>query len=333
MAFNNKEIFEQETKRNELNDYTSQTCKAGVTQETHVDDEFIEAIPNSIVNLSSFKFDTLDTLSGIVKKCITKTPIHSGCCSDYIGFKAGLIKCSAAQISLAIERGKGNCGYVGEYCSKKILGHCITKTKSYCCFPTVLAKIIHYGVLDQLGKSLGSAEHPQCGGVTLEIIEKIDFSLINFDEFFNLEAHKTIKTYNNQANSNPSVTIENINLVKTFPEINMDLWNDFKEKSIVDSCQAIENFVVALNLPITSKDSDFIVDSAVINKEECHQRASSILDSVFIQTNIQEFILVDRQEKDNSDSEFETIYENLVEQQVVPMALFGETKENIQEEA
>lgn len=347
MAFIDKKILEQETEANELTDYASQTCKAGyITQKTHVDNEFVDVTPNNIVYLSNFRFDIL---SGSVKKCHDKTTIHSNCCSDSGWFKAaGLVKCSAAQISLVIERSKGNCGYIGEYCTKKILGHCITKTKSYCCFPTVLSKIIHCGARDQLGKSLGSAEHPQCRGLTLDDIEKIDFSLINFDEFFNLEAHKTIEAYNDQINYNTQITLENRNSVKMPSEINMDLWNNFKDKSIADNCKAIEDFVVKLNLFMASKDSDLIVDSKRINKEAYQQRASSILDSVFNQVyqvhsnteiktpelnNIQKFILVDRQEKDNSDSEFETMYENLAEQQEMPTPLFGEIKDNVLEGA
>ncbi len=353
MKFIDKKIIEQETET-EMNVLTDDTNQAYIepigyiTQETNVDGEFIDVVPNNVVNLSSFKFDTLDTLSGIVKKCINKTPIHSGCCSDYIGFKAGLIKCSAAQISLAIERSKGNCGYIGEYCSKKILGHCIIKTKSYCCFPSVLDKIIHYGVREQLGKSLGSAEHPQCGGLTLDDIEKIDFSLIDFGEFFNLEARKTIKAYNSQINYNTQITGDNINLVKMPAEINMDLWNSFKDKNIAETCKAIEGFDIKINLFPAMQDSDLIIASTEINKEACQQRVNSILDSVFNQAyqvhssteiknpeldNIQKFTLFVQQEKDNRNSKLETMYENFAEQQEMSMCLFGEIKDNAQEQA
>jgi len=101
-----------------------------------------------------------------------------------------------------MERRKSKCEYLGEYCAKKILGKCIRKTKSYCCFPTVLAKIIRCSARDQLGKSLGSAEHPQCGGLTLDDIEKIDFAKVNFQEFFDLEVQPMMKGYNNQDNEN-----------------------------------------------------------------------------------------------------------------------------------
>ena len=189
MTFINKKILEQETETNELTDDANQAYIGHIAQEAKVDGKFVGVVPNNVVSLSSFRFDIL---SGSVKKCHDKTTIHSNCCSDSGWLKAaGLVKCSAAQISLAVEKSKGNCGYIGEYCAQKVLGQCVVKTKSYCCFPNVLAKITYYGAKEQLNKNLGTAEHPQCGGLTLSEVKKIDFSLINFDEFFRCDVAPT----------------------------------------------------------------------------------------------------------------------------------------------
>ena len=353
MEFIDKKIIEQETETNELTDDANQAYIEPIdhiTQETNVDGEFVgvayNASNNNVVNLPSFKFDVL---RGEVKYCRDKTFIYSSCCNDFGLLKpVGLVKCSTEQKVLAIEKSKGNCRYIGEHCSKKVLGHCIIKTKSYCCFPSVLDKIIYYGAREQLNKNLGSEEHSKCGGLTLNEVEKIDFSLIDFGEFFNLEARKTIKAYNSQINYNTQIAGDNINLVKMPAEINMDLWNSFKDKNIAETCKAIEGFDIKLNLFPAMQDSDLIIASTEINKEACQQRVNSILDSVFNQAyqvhssteiknpeldNIQKFALFVQQEKDKRNSKLETMYENFAEQQEMSMCLFGEIKDNAQEQA
>ena len=175
------------------------------------------------------------------RRCHNKTSVHSNCCSDSGFFKSvGLVKCSAEAKALVTEGRKGRCEYVGEYCANKKLGVCLRKTKSYCCFPTVLAKLIRLGGRDQLGKNLGSAKHPQCGGLTLNDIEKLDFSRIDFQEFFNLEVQTRMKGYGNQDNealikrSFPTNVPENSTKYddpKAFPNISEDgankkLFND-----------------------------------------------------------------------------------------------------------
>lgn len=353
MGFINKKIMEQEIETNELTDDTNQAYIepiGHITQETNVDGEFVgvayNAAHNNVVNLPSFKFDVL---RGEVKYCHDKAVIYSSCCNEFGLLKpVGLVKCSTEQKGLAIERSKGNCGYIGEHCSKKVLGHCIIKTKSYCCFPSVLDKIIYYGAREQLNKNSGSEEHSKCGGLTLNEVEKIDFSSIDFGKFFYLEASKTIKAYNVQINYNAQITGDNINLVKMPSEINMDLWNSFKDKNIAETCKAIEDLAIKLNLSSALQESDLIIDSTDINKEACQQRVNSSLDSVFSQfyqvhfsmeikspelNNIQKFTLVSQQEKDNSNSKLETMYENLAEQQESLKFLFGEIKDNAQEQA
>ncbi len=163
--------------------------------------EMLSNIKKGMIDSNSLKFDIF---SAMAKRCHNKK-FHSNCCPDNesgLFISLGLHKCSKNDAALIAERRKSKCEYVGEYCAKrdKITKTCWRKTKTYCCFPTVLAKIIHRGARDQLGKNLGSAQHPQCGGLTLEDIEKIDFSKIDFQEFFDLEVQPMMKGYTSKDN-------------------------------------------------------------------------------------------------------------------------------------
>lgn len=94
-----------------------------------------------------------------------------------------LMECEQSEQTLSIRRGAGLCEYVGSYCSKKVLGSCVERTKGFCCFNSRLAKIISVDGRKQLGKTFGDPAAPDCSGFTAEELELIDFSAIDFSEF------------------------------------------------------------------------------------------------------------------------------------------------------
>ena len=162
--------------------------------------EMLSNIKQGVAGANGLNFNIF---GGDVRRCHNKTSFHSNCCDDSGWLKGtGLVKCPSDAVQLAMEGRKGRCEYVGEYCSSKvpIIDTCIIETKTYCCFPTVLAKTIRLGARDQLGKDLGAAKDPQCGGLTLHDIENLDFSRIDFQEFYNLEVKPMMKDYNSDDN-------------------------------------------------------------------------------------------------------------------------------------
>lgn len=91
----------------------------------------------------------------------------------------GWLQCNNEEKTLAIKRGSGLCEYSHEWCSKKtFFGSCIEKKRQYCCFRSVLAKVINKQGNAQLGKG-------GCDGFTLEELQKLDFSKMDFSEFIN----------------------------------------------------------------------------------------------------------------------------------------------------
>ncbi len=107
-----------------------------------------------------------------------------GCCNtDKVFF--GLVSCSEDEKMLAKKRKNNVCHYIGEYCSKKLkfIG-CVQHKKTYCCFNSLLARIINEQGRPQLHKSWGSPEHPNCRGFTPAEFQKLDFSKMNLSEFY-----------------------------------------------------------------------------------------------------------------------------------------------------
>lgn len=89
----------------------------------------------------------------------------------------------------SMKKGVGLCSRVGSWCSDELwLGIatgkvCLEKTVNYCCFNSKLARIIQEQGRPQLGRSFGDPKNPDCSGLTIGDIMKIDFSKVDFSEF------------------------------------------------------------------------------------------------------------------------------------------------------
>ena len=94
-----------------------------------------------------------------------------------------MLACEEEDMLTGMKRGQGLCHHVGSYCNRKVLGSCVEKKETYCCFPSKLGKIINEQGRPQVGKTWGTAKHPDCSGFSLEQLSAINFSLIDFTEF------------------------------------------------------------------------------------------------------------------------------------------------------
>ncbi|AXF79053.1 type-F conjugative transfer system mating-pair stabilization protein TraN (plasmid) [Erwinia tracheiphila] len=125
----------------------------------------------------------------------------SNCCKDSgWGQDVGLASCSSDEKALGKAKEKRLTVYVGEYCSKKVLGVCLEKKRGYCEFDSKLAQIIQQqGRSWQLGIGFGSGSSPDCRGITPEELQKIDFSKVDFSAFYDdLNSGSDIPADNNQ---------------------------------------------------------------------------------------------------------------------------------------
>ena len=88
----------------------------------------------------------------------------------------------------------GQCHYIGEYCSSKFLGLCLQHKKTFCCFSSPLARIIQEQgrPQSQINISWGQPKTPNCRGFTPTEFQKIDFTKINFSEYFSDITNKQI---------------------------------------------------------------------------------------------------------------------------------------------
>ncbi|WP_271631474.1 conjugal transfer protein TraN, partial [Acinetobacter baumannii] len=91
----------------------------------------------------------------------------------------GWLECTEEERGLAVKRGGSLCSHAKTWCSKSLpLIGCTEESRSYCCFKSILAKIINREGRKQLGLSLET-----CEGISVEQLQKLDFSKIDMTEF------------------------------------------------------------------------------------------------------------------------------------------------------
>ena len=141
------------------------------------------------------------------------------CCSDEYMKLLGLVnigKCKSDELVLSKMKkskyGLSRCHYVGDYCAQKIslIGICIQKKKTYCCYNSVLARIIQEQGRQQLGIDWGKPESPNCRGFTVDEFQKIDFSKIDFSEWMNQLISDINANLTNTLQNNINNTLNNV---------------------------------------------------------------------------------------------------------------------------
>lgn len=95
-------------------------------------------------------------------------------------------KCSEDELGLAVDVDLLKTHYVGSYCAKKSVLGCVEKRQSYCVFSSPLARIINEQARPQLGRNWGTPKTPDCSGITLDEMNRLDWSQIDLGEWMNI---------------------------------------------------------------------------------------------------------------------------------------------------
>ena len=97
-------------------------------------------------------------------------------------------ECEQQELELGVKRKLKVAHYVGSYCAHKVLGACIEKRETYCVFNSPLSRIMNEQVRLQLNQSWGTPENPNCDGLAVADMDKIDWNAINLDEWVGILA-------------------------------------------------------------------------------------------------------------------------------------------------
>lgn len=142
---------------------------------------------------------TVSIFTGKPVSCRKAMAGFSNCCVDSgWGNSAGFEQCNSEEKAIGEAKDKKVIIKVGTYCGKSVLGVCVQKKEGYCEFSGKLAKIIQeQGRLKQLNISFGNAESPNCRGLTVEELQRVNFDKIDYADFYS-EVQGNVKLPENQ---------------------------------------------------------------------------------------------------------------------------------------
>ena len=151
------------------------------TEESQANTGFVDSVArlNMVLELGGEEFDreNLRFFHGERRSCRIRWGGLADCCKNS-GALIGLTDCNEEERILAEERHAGNTHYLGKRCTRRILGVCVRRERSWCVFGSKLGRILQEGVRSQLGIGWGS-----CGGFTVDEMERIDFEAVDLSEF------------------------------------------------------------------------------------------------------------------------------------------------------
>ena len=120
---------------------------------------------------------------GVGRRCAKKGMDYSNCCQVFPkgwGKKLGS-KCTKDEEVLSEQRQKNLCVPAGSE-DIKSAGIKIGKKNHHCCWGNLLEKTIQVQARKQLGMTFTSGNKPNCRGLTLEELGRVDFSKMDFSE-------------------------------------------------------------------------------------------------------------------------------------------------------
>lgn len=97
--------------------------------------------------------------------------------------------CEKEEFELGAKRQLKVCHYVGSYCASDIVGICIEKKESYCCYNSPLARIMQEQIRMQgVDGGWGSGKHPRCEGLTPAQLAGVNWDAVDLSEWLALLA-------------------------------------------------------------------------------------------------------------------------------------------------
>jgi len=131
---------------------------------------------------------TIQIFKGETQSCTTNFGGgFKDCCKGMRGFGLSLKlarACSADEHALADARAQGRAVPIGSYVKNKHLGINFSKAQVFCTFPTKIARIFQVEARKQLRLGWGEAKSPNCRGLSVEELQRLDFSRMDLSELY-----------------------------------------------------------------------------------------------------------------------------------------------------
>ncbi len=156
--------------------------------------------------------DQVRIFDGKAKRCLKKEVIRGigvslkKCCPQKNGgvlVDIGAYNCTLEEQELSQDVQAQREVSIGQYTEKKDLVK--RYYRSYCTYPSKLARVIVQQGIKQLGRSFGATKNPECSGLTPDEISKLNFDQIDMTELFDDFYGKTTRDYPDIGNTSQRI--------------------------------------------------------------------------------------------------------------------------------
>jgi hypothetical protein len=96
---------------------------------------------------------------------------------------AVLFACSEGEQELMVRRALKSTHEIGEYCSRRVFGHCVSERRSFCMFNSPLSRIMNEQAREQLNIGWGTPRSPNCQGITVRQFQNLDMDRVDLSEW------------------------------------------------------------------------------------------------------------------------------------------------------
>jgi conjugal transfer mating pair stabilization protein TraN len=95
-----------------------------------------------------------------------------------------IYSCEQSEYQLDAKKQLKVCHDLGSYCDKSssILGLCLVRKESYCCYNSPLARILNEQIKPQLGLDFGTPQTPNCAGIKVSDLSRVNWNNVNLSE-------------------------------------------------------------------------------------------------------------------------------------------------------
>lgn len=138
--------------------------------------------------------------SGIGMSCTNYIAKFMDCCRENPsgwGEMMALGHCTKDELEISKLRQKKQCIHIESRCTHLFdkfnpFSKCVEKTSSFCCYDSILTRIMIEEAKKQLGRNFGTVKNPDCSGISLDDLDpqdktkiKVDLSKADYTDFYN----------------------------------------------------------------------------------------------------------------------------------------------------
>jgi len=153
----------------------------GVVTQTSAGVTTVSVAPYSIAQPMMYQLATAASVVGvIISAYVVATTVYQM-----------IFACTEEDMVTSISLGFALCHWVGKEKTGNFLGMKLKSENVYCCFNSILARLVHEQGRPQVGRGWGSSEQPDCTGFSIGEFAALDFSQMKLGEYMQYIQTKT----------------------------------------------------------------------------------------------------------------------------------------------